>query len=161
MCTCELSKKIYPHLLLLDGVSSTTVSGVSQCACQNNLHGVTNCWEPTGVMGDTWAEGTGSTGSWWWLTEGKEAEARKNWEDLKWGFQKRRGELSTPYGGEELGLLLLLVREDATTWWAKGEKEKPTAREGCRMILTSSSELREVDFHGGACGSKRGTKTPV
>lgn len=50
---------------------------------------------------------------------------------MKWDFfKKHRGELSTPDGREELGLLLLWVREEAaTTWWA-GKKNKETNRKG-------------------------------
>lgn len=83
---------------------------------------------------------------------------------MKWDFfKKHRGELSTPDGREELGLLLLWVREEATTTWWAGKKNKETNRKGAtdhnRYWQLSAPQQDQVQ--GGSYGSKHRTKTSV
>lgn len=86
----------------LDGIICTTVSGIFQHTAQNNLFWVTN-WkiQQTGLVEDTWVEGTRSFGNWWWWTEGKTRKKEVIWKGI---FKKFRSQLSTPEGRKELDL---------------------------------------------------------
>lgn len=129
----------------LDGIICTTVSGIFQHTAQNSLFWVTN-WkiQQTGLVEDTWVEGTRSFGNWWWWTEGKTRKKEVIWKGI---FKKFRSQLSTPEGRKELDLPLFWGSREgaATAWWAVEQSKKTNQNGGTRMTTgTSSSVLGEM-----------------
>lgn len=129
----------------LDGTICTTVSGIFQHTAQNNLFWVTN-WkiQQTGLVEDTWVEGTRGFGNWWWWTEGKTRKKEVIWREI---FKKFRSQLSTPEGRKELDLPLFWGSREgaATAWWAVEQSKKTNHNGGTGMTTgTSSSVLGEM-----------------
>lgn len=91
-CPSVIKNTPHPHppqlllLVVLFAQQYQVIFSVQQKWCRQ---WVSNRWEiqQRALMGDTWAEGTGSFGSWWGLTEGK---ARKKGKKRchKMGFSK-------------------------------------------------------------------------